>query len=44
MDELLDVLDAREDLIDLQVQSGLDTLKLLTKRRLGLDHRRGPVT
>jgi hypothetical protein len=44
VDELLDVRDARQDLIDLQVQNGLNPLELLTKRRLGLDHRRGPVT
>ena len=30
VDELLDVLDAREDLVDLQVENGLDPLELLT--------------
>ncbi len=43
VDELLGVLDAHEDLIDLQVQKGLDQLELLTKR-LGLAHRPGRVT
>jgi hypothetical protein len=31
VDELLDVLDARLDLIDLQVQNGLDPLELLMR-------------
>ena len=44
LDELLDVLDAREDLIDLQVQNGLDPLELLTSDDSGLDHWPGRVT
>lgn len=31
VDELLDVLDAREDLMDLQAQNGLDPLELLMR-------------
>jgi hypothetical protein len=35
VDELLDVLDAREDLIDLQIHNGLDPLELLIRDEAG---------
>jgi len=44
VDELLDVLDAREDLIDLQVDNGLDPLELRTSGVSGSAHGPGRVT
>jgi hypothetical protein len=44
VDELLDVLDAREDLIDLQVENGLDPLELRTSGDSGSAHGPGRVT